>query len=183
LKYAKLPTDQLNTALEWYGKKIGKDTGQVLKDIDALRNATAVSAYPFDMGLYTSKLSLNDLKGKVVLLTFWFPGCGPCRAEFPHFEAVINKYKKENVVYVGINVFPEQDPYVIPFLKNTKFSFIPLRGSSDFAEKNYGVQGEPENFLIDGEGKIIFRSFRIDNTNRRTLELMISSMLRGKHNK
>ena len=123
------------------------------------------------------KLSLNDLKGKVVLLTFWFPGCGPCREEFPHFQAVINKFKDENVAYIGINVFPLQDGYVIPLLKNNKYSFIPLRGTSAFAAEYYGVQGEPENFLIDKDGKIIFKDFRIDNSNERTLELMITALL------
>ncbi|MGZ3822711.1 MAG: hypothetical protein ACXVB6_19105 [Mucilaginibacter sp.] len=70
-----------------------------------------------------------------------------------------------------------QDPYVVPFLQNTKYSFIPLRGTAEFARNNYGVEGEPENFLIDKDGKIIFKNFRIDNNNHRTLELMISSLL------
>ncbi|MES2108413.1 MAG: TlpA disulfide reductase family protein, partial [Bacteroidota bacterium] len=107
----------------------------------------------------------------------WFPACGPCRAEFPHFQAVIDKFRDKDVVYVGIDVSPEQDPYVLPLLKNTKFSFIPLRGTQEFAKNNYGVDGEPTNFLIDKDGKIIFKDFRIDNTNHRTLELMISSLL------
>jgi len=179
LAFAKNPTDQLDTAIELFGKKTGKDKVLVMNDIHRLRASTAVPAYPFELGLYTNndKLNLNDLKGKVVLLTFWFPGCGPCREEFPHFQAVINKFKNNNIVYIGINVDPIQDPYVIPFMNNTKYSFIPLRGSSAFASKYYGVQGEPENFLIDKEGQIIFRDFRIDGENHRTLELMISSLL------
>ena len=91
---------------------------------------------------------------------------------------MINEFKGENVVYVGINVIPEQDTYVLPFMKNTKYSFIPLRGNSEFAAKYYGVRGEPTNFLIDKDGKIIFKHFRIDNSNHRTLELMIASLLR-----
>jgi len=80
-------------------------------------------------------------------------------------------------VYIGINVFPEQDPCVVPFIKNTKYSFIPLRGSAEFAAKYYNVTSEPENFLIDQTGKIVFKNFRITDTNHRTLELMISSLL------
>ncbi len=179
VKFAKLPTDGLFTALELYGKQTGKDKAQVVKDIETIRNNTSVAAYPFELGLYTSNgsLKLKELKGKVVLLTFWFPGCTPCRDEFPHFQAVINDFNGADVVYIGINVYPAQDAYVLPFLENNKYSFIPLRGNSAFAAKNYGVQGEPENFLIDKDGKIIFKDFHIDHTNHRTLELMIASLL------
>ena len=180
VKFAKLPTDQLDTVVEIYGNQIGKNKVQVAEDIETIRNNAAVVAYPFELGLYTGngKLNLNDLKGKVVLLTFWFPGCEYCREEFPHFQAVINNLKNDDVAYVGINIDPEQDPYVVPFTKNTKYSFIPLRGTSAFAAENYGVQGEPENFLIDKDGKIIFKDFRIDGSNHRTLELMITSLLK-----
>lgn len=179
VKFAKLPTDQLDTALNLYGKKIGKDKMHIAKDIEALRNNTAAAAYPFELGLYTGNgvLNLKALKGKVVLLTFWFPGCAPCRDEFPHFQAVIDKFKGDGVAYIGINVLPVQDAYVLPFLRNNKYSFIPLRGSEEFALKNYGIRGEPGNFLIDKDGKIIFKNFLINNANQRTLELMISSLL------
>jgi peroxiredoxin len=180
VKFAKLPSDQLYNTLELYGKQIGKDNKQIEKDVETLRNSTAVAAYPFELGLYTKKgkLSLANLKGKVVLLTFWFPACSPCRAEFPDFQVVINKFKGKDVVYVGINVYPEQDPYVIPMMKNTGYSFIPLRGTSEFAAKYYGVRDEPKNFLIDKNGKIILKNFSINSSNHRTLELMISSLLK-----
>jgi thiol-disulfide isomerase/thioredoxin len=182
VKFAKLPTDQLDTALHLYGKKTGKDKEQIAKDIDSLRNKTSVAAYPFSLDLYTGngKLNLKDLRGKVVLLTFWFPGCGPCGEEFPHFQAVINKFKPADVAYIGINVEPEQDPYVLPFLKNYKYSFIPLRGNEEFALKNYHVRAEPGNLVIDKDGKIIFKNFLINDANQRTLELMISSLVQKK---
>lgn len=178
-KFAKSPTEPLYSALELYGKKMGKNKAQVVKDIDLIRSTTAARAYPFELELYTSKgkLKLDALKGKVVLLTFWFPGCAPCREEFPHFQAVVDTFKGDSLVYIGINVTPSQDGFVLPFMKNTKYSFTPLHGSSSFEEKNFGVNGAPENFLIDKDGKIIFKDFRIDNSNHRTLELMISSLL------
>jgi thiol-disulfide isomerase/thioredoxin len=179
IKFAKLPTDALYIALKSYGKKIGKDKEQVDNDIEMIRNRAATAAYSFDLGLYTSKetLNLNALKGKVILLTFWFPGCLPCRVEFPHFQTVVDSFKGESLVYIGINVLPSQDGYVLPFMKNTSYSFIPLRSNFPFAKKNYGVTGAPANFLIDKDGKIVFKDFRISGSDHRTLELMISSLL------
>ncbi len=177
--YAQRPTDTLMKGLERYGRKLGKDQKQIDKDIETIRYSTAVPASPFELGLYTSdqKLGLNDLKGKVTLLTFWFPACGPCKEEFPHFQNVIDSYKGDKLEYVGINVLPSQDDYVLPFIDNNKFSFIPLRGTTKFALEKYNVTGQPENFIIDKDGKIVFRDFRIGPDNRRTLQLMISSLL------
>jgi thiol-disulfide isomerase/thioredoxin len=179
VKFAKLPTDLLYNAMESYGKKIGKSKKEVDKDIEMIRNGAAVPAYPFELGLYSStdSLKLNSLKGKVILLTIWFPGCVPCREEFPHFQTVVDSFKGDSLVYIGMNVLPSQDGFVIPFMKNTKYSFIPVRGTFPFVEKNFGAKGAPANFLIDKDGKIIFKDFRIDKTNHRTLELMIASLL------
>jgi thiol-disulfide isomerase/thioredoxin len=177
--FAKLPTDDLYLALKTYGHKIGKDSMRMVSDINHIRSQTLTDAYPFELGLYTSnkKLSLNDLKGKVTLLTFWFPGCSPCRKEFPYFEAVMQKFKHGNVAYVGINVTPEQDAFVLPAIKSNRWSFTPLRGTEAFAAEHFNVRGEPTNFLINKNGKIVFKNFRIDQYNQRTLELMISSLL------
>lgn len=178
-KFSRIPTDELYAALLLYGEKIGKNRTQTDRDVEKIRSEAAVAAYPFELECYTEKgkLNLNDLKGNVVLLTFWFPGCAPCKAEFPHFEAVLSKFKDRKVRYLAINVLPEQDPYVLPLVKNNRYSFTPLRGSAAFADKYYGVQSEPQNFVIDKNGKIVFKKFKIDHSNHRTLELMISSLL------
>jgi thiol-disulfide isomerase/thioredoxin len=177
--YAKTPGDAVATALHTYGTQLGKNNAQVEADVWRLRDSSSKPAPPFSLGLYTSagKASLEDYKGKVVLLTFWFPGCGPCRGEFPHFQAVVDGFKGKDLAYLGINVFPEQDEYVVPFMKGTKYSFVPLRGESKWAADTYKVRGEPTNFLIDQQGRIVFSDFRTDSNNRRTLELMISSLL------
>ncbi len=129
--------------------------------------------------MYTSdkKVALSDYKGKVVLLTFWFPGCGPCRAEFPHFRKRAAKIQGKGIVYLAINVMPIQDDYVLPFLRGTHYSFTPLRGTAEWAAQQYKVPGQPANFLIDGAGRIVFSNFLINGNNERMLELMIASML------
>lgn len=176
---AKEPTDELYSAIMELAGRLNKDKKTVNEDLWEIRKKTIKPATSFELGLYTSekKLKLEDLRGKVVLITFWFPGCGPCRAEFPHFENVVKKFSNKELTYLGINVFPKQDDYVTPFMKGTKYSFIPLRGTSEWAEKAYNVRGEPTNFLIDKEGNIVFANFRTDQDNERTLELMIESLL------
>lgn len=176
---AKDPTENLRIAINRLGSKLSKNGETVQNDIRLQREKNAFIAPDFNLGQYDTKenLQLKDLKGKVILLTFWFPGCGPCRGEFPHFQTVINKFDKKQVSYIGINVFPEQDKYVLPFMKGTKYSFVPLKGNAEWAKDAYKVRGEPTNFLIDKEGKIQYANFRIDGNNEETLGLMIQSLL------
>ncbi|MBO9635002.1 MAG: redoxin domain-containing protein [Chitinophagaceae bacterium] len=180
IPYAKKPSDELYAGLNKLGNKLGITTAQTDAAIDEWRKANSKPAPAFNLGLYTSDktVSLDDYKGKVVLLTFWFPGCGPCRGEFPHFEKVLKKFEGKEIAYIAINGIPEQDEYVLPFVKGTKYTFTPLRTKEGWAEEAYKVRGYPSNFLIDQEGKIVFSNFMIhDEPNERMLELMISALL------
>jgi thiol-disulfide isomerase/thioredoxin/Tfp pilus assembly protein PilF len=179
-RFAKTPTDSLRAAIVRYGEMLGNGVPQIDSAVWSLRDSAAKAAPPFKLGLYTSadSASLAGYKGKVVLLTFWFPGCGPCRGEFPHFQKVVNEFKGRDLAYVGINVLPEQDPYVLPFMRGTQYGFTPLRGTPDFATQTYHVRGEPTNFLIDRQGRIVFADFMIeDAAGERTLHNMIESTL------
>ena len=178
--FVKEPTAKLNEQVVSYGKKIGKDKMAVQNDIWYTRDTAAKQAPNFSLVNYytNSPASLSDYKGKVVLITYWFPGCGPCRGEFPHFENVVKKFKGKDFVYLGINIVEDQDEYVLPFMKSTGYSFIPLRDTKEWKKGPLDNRNAaPVNFLIDGNGKIIFSNFRTDGNNEATLEMMIGSML------
>jgi thiol-disulfide isomerase/thioredoxin/Tfp pilus assembly protein PilF len=178
--YTKEPSDEGHDVLLNYAAKMGKDAAWVNETVKGKRLAAAKEAPVFDLYDYLTghSVSLKDYRGKVVLLTFWFPGCGPCRGEFPHFQEVLSKYKGQDIAYLGINVVLSQDPYVLPFMQSSGYSFTPLRDKDQMAEKAYNVRGEPSNFLIDREGRIVFSGFMIQNPKaQRMLELMIGSLV------
>lgn len=180
--YSKLPTDKFHVALLKYGSKLGLDSNQVAANIQKIRISSAKKATEFHLeNYYTSdKTSLADYAGKVVLLTYWFPGCGPCRAEFPHFESVMKKMDSQKVAYLGLNVFPSQNEYVVPFLKESGYSFMPLRDDLKRAKGTLDAQAFPTNYLLDQKGRIVFSGFRIDAGNEETLERMIRETLAAK---
>ena len=183
VSFAKEPTANLNKQLLNYAKQLGKKEMDLQKDTWYIRDTTSRQAPVFDLETYLTKghSSLNDYKGKVVLLTYWFPGCGPCRGEFPHFENVVKKFKGKEFVYLGINISAEQDDYVVPFMKSSGNSFIPLKDNEKWVKGPLdNKNAAPVNFLIDQEGKILYSNFRIDGHNEATLELMINSVLNRK---
>ncbi|MDR6784354.1 thiol-disulfide isomerase/thioredoxin [Pedobacter africanus] len=182
--FAKSPSAALRTAIGNYGNKLGKNTTQTDADIWGRLNANAQIATPFNgLKRYLSPgtASLSDYKGKVVLLTYWFPGCGPCRGEFPHFENVVRKFKGQNLEYLGINIVSQQNDYVVPFVKSSGYSFTPLEEVEGRAKGNLDNRdAAPMNFLIDKEGRLIFSNFRTDGNNEEDLELMINLLLNPK---
>jgi thiol-disulfide isomerase/thioredoxin/Tfp pilus assembly protein PilF len=174
------PEDEVDAALVGHGEKLGRSKDQVRADVCARRDAQSKPAPAFALQRYGAdgKATLDDFKGKVVLLTFWFPGCGPCRGEFPNFEHVMARFRGRDVAYVGVNTEPDQDDYVLPFLAGTKYSFTPLRGDDAITKPDaFNVRGCPTNFLIDQAGRIVYRNFRIDDGNEILLQRMIESLL------
>jgi thiol-disulfide isomerase/thioredoxin len=148
--HAPLPGPKLETALYAYGRRLGKDAATVDKEVWALRTAAAKPATPFSLESFVDgkPVALSDFKGKVVLVDFWFPNCGPCRGSFPLLERLYAKHKAEGLVYLGINGLEDQNPQVMPLWKSLGLSFTPLKTTEKWADEVYGVTGYPTTFFI-----------------------------------
>lgn len=53
-------------------------------------------------------VSSKALKGKVVVLNFWYAGCPPCRAEAKYLNQVHDEYAGKDVQFIGVNVRDEE---------------------------------------------------------------------------
>lgn len=173
------PTDALQAALIKYGAKLDKTAQQANADVLQLLEAKAKPVKEFALTRYENgkKVSLSDYRGKVVLLNFWYPFCGPCRGENPELQKVLEKYGPDKFVILAVNVHPEEDKFVLPYINGNDFGFIPLRGSQEFAEKEFQARGFPTNFLIDTKGRIVFKPSVIQGDELRKLELQIEALL------
>ena len=172
------PYPEVKDSLETYGSKLGKSAATVKTDVRAAVAGNSKAALPFELDTYPSgkKVKLEDYKGKVLLLSFWYPGCGPCRAEMPHIEAGIKNIDKNKMAYAGVNILRMQDDFVLPFINGTKYSFTPL-GASEAIQKDYNIRYAPTNLIIDQDGRIAYSHFMINAGNEKMLEMMIQSLL------
>ncbi len=99
---------------------------------------------------------LEDLRGKVVFLNFWASWCPPCRAEARTLEAAWQKYKDQDVMFLGIDIQDTEED-ARAFLREFGVTYPNGRDASGKIAIDYGVWGIPETFFIDREGRITYK--------------------------
>lgn len=102
---------------------------------------------------------ISDLKGKVVLITFFATWCGPCREELPHIESDIYK-KYKNVSEFELLIFGREHSWaeVNKFRNDNKFDMPFYPDPQRAVYSKFAGQTIPRSFLISPEGNIIYSS-------------------------
>ena len=96
---------------------------------------------------------LADLKGKVVVLNFWYIGCAPCQVEMPGLNKLVEEFKPGEVVFIGFAL--DDQSHLGEFLKKTPFNYKIIAGSSSIT-KQYGVSAYPTHVVINKQGLVEF---------------------------
>ena len=101
------------------------------------------------------EITLESLKGNIVILDFWATWCGPCRMAMPVLSAFAGK-NIEGVKVFSVNVW-EQDPEAAKkFFEEQKYSMQLVYGEKDSSDK-FGFNGIPYICVIDKEGNIRYQ--------------------------
>ena len=98
-------------------------------------------------------ISLDDLKGKVVLLDFWATWCEPCREALPHMREIAKKFDGEPLVIVSVSLDSDEEKWKDYVAKNgmTWLNYYD-GGFTGPVSKLFGVQAIPHTFTIDPDG-------------------------------
>ena len=93
-------------------------------------------------------------RGKPVIVNFWASWCAPCVAEHP---LLIILQEKTGVPLIGIN-YKDQPAGARRFLGRYGKPFAAIGvDANGRAAIDWGVYGMPETFVLDGQGRIVFK--------------------------
>ena len=147
-------SDEAETALKAiYEKREGKPDGfreylrrksdeVIEKGTAAVFNVTSLDGKP---------LNLAALKGKMVVLNFWYIGCAPCRAEMPGLNELVREFKDKDVVFIAFASDDENE--LREFLKKSRFDYQ-IAPKADEVMKLYNIWSYPTHIIIDRNGLI-----------------------------
>jgi len=108
--------------------------------------------------------SIDQYKGKVVLVNFWATWCAPCRTEIPWLIEFNQKYGPRGFVILGVAMDDEGTKVVQPWVQSQRFdvngrsepmNYQILVGNTKIAEKFGGILGMPTSMLYSRDGKRI----------------------------
>lgn len=94
------------------------------------------------------------IKGKVLVLNFWFIGCPACMEEIPKLNELATRYAgSKDIVFLGLATdTPEK---LTGFLKKTPFDYM-QSGNAQAAMDLFGVRTFPRNVVVGKDGKIVY---------------------------
>jgi thiol-disulfide isomerase/thioredoxin len=135
---------------------------------------TLLLALPFAGPAFAApELDLASLKGKVVYIDFW---CGPCRQSFPWMQAMHEKYAKDGLEIIAVNVDQEQKK-ADAFLAEFNPVFTVKRDPKGELASQFKVQTMPSSFMLDRQGKPRFKHLGFHEKKRSDYEKEIQQLL------
>jgi thiol-disulfide isomerase/thioredoxin len=176
--FAAMPNVETRATLLDLGQKLRKNASQVDREVFTKRSLTARPGVPFSATAFDGKpVSLASRKGKVFLLNFWYPMCGPCRAEFLSLQSVLEKYRDRGFEILAVNAHPPEDAWVQLLMKGWRLDFLTLHGNDEFLA-SYHVTAFPASFLYGADGRIYYAPGAVGSLEaRRELEMHVEALL------
>lgn len=122
------------------------------------------SMRPFKATTFDGKtISLEEYKGKVVLMDFWATWCRPCLGEVPHLSKLAKEYKdSKNFAIIGVSLDRDKQR-LADFIEKNHLDYPHIfdgNGWKNKVARLYGVTRIPFTVLIDEKGKVIATGLR-----------------------
>lgn len=101
-----------------------------------------------------SPVSLDQFRGKVVLLSFFASWCPACRAEIPFLQAAWEEARDEGIVFLIVDIGEEGPEQVTQFMKERGVTIPVVMNQTGDVATAYNIQTLPTTFILDKEGVV-----------------------------
>ncbi len=123
-------------------------------------------------------VTLKDYSSKATLLSFFYPRCPFCNIELPEIQKIYDRYKERGLSAVWINILPEEEKLVAGWLAAKNLSVpVAVGGAQAALQRDYGIESTPVSFLLDENGRILFRADGYKAGDETVLEEKIAAAL------
>ncbi|MCW8931230.1 MAG: TlpA family protein disulfide reductase [Gammaproteobacteria bacterium] len=126
--------------------------------------------------LQGNQFSLQQLKGKPVIINFWATTCPGCVLEIPALVELSHKYSVDNLVVIGVAMDYDPESQVREMVRQKKMTYpVVLDSKGQLAQAFGQVTLTPTTFFISKEGKIF--KHKLGEMSHSELESTIQSLI------
>ncbi len=150
-------------------KRKNKDDKEIRKNL----NGTKISNLELK-DLNGTVYTLESLKGKVIVLNFWFTQCKPCVAEFPDLNELKSKFDREKVVFFAVSW--NDTATINSFMKNRQLDYTIIPKGNKVIDY-FKIPHYPYNVIIDQNGTIEYIEDVLSLNIFKKMERKIKSLL------
>lgn len=107
-------------------------------------------------------VSRGDIQGKLLVVNFWASWCAPCIEEWPSLNDFAKRYKDKGVTVLAVSIDRNEKKYR-DFLTKGKPEFLTSRDPESTIPASYGTFLVPETYVINKEGKVVYKVANAQN--------------------
>lgn len=105
------------------------------------------------------RLTLRDLRGKVVLVNFWATSCPACVKEMPELARSYERYRARGFEIVAVAMAYDSAASVTAFAQTHALPFpVALDAEQTIAKAFGGVEVVPTTYIVDKDGRVQSRT-------------------------
>ncbi len=120
--------------------------------------------------LHGKKVTLSQLRGKIVLINFWAPWCPGCRLEMPDLDAIYTHFQSQGLVVLSIT--NDNSFNVSSFVQGSGYHPTVLLDTDSKTIKEFHITGIPKIYVFDRDGKLVAQS--MDQCSQRQMLTMLA---------